>query len=140
MSRTVQIAFDCADPHRLCAFWAAVMGYRVERDEAFVRKMLDEGIATQEDVVEFEGQLVWREGDACADPDGVGPRLYFQLVPEPKAVKNRVHLDVRVGDEGRAAEIERLTALGATPLWDGQQGPHSWVTMADPEGNEFCVS
>ncbi len=66
--------------------------------------------------------------------------MLFQTAPESKTGKNRVHLDVRVGDEKREAEVERLTARGATFLWRGQQGPHSWVTMADPEGNEFCVA
>ena len=79
-------------------------------------------------------------GAACRDPEGVRPRVLLQLVPEAKSVKNRVHLDVRVGDGGRAAEVDRLAALGATRLWDGQQGPFSWVTMADPEGNEFCLT
>ncbi len=55
-------------------------------------------------------------------------------------MKNRVHLDLHVGDERREAEVERLIALGASRLWDGQQGPNRWVTMADPEGNEFCVT
>jgi hypothetical protein len=54
--------------------------------------------------------------------------------------KNRVHLDLAIGPERRAGEVERLGALGATKLWDGQQGPYAWVTMADPEGNEFCVA
>ena len=61
-------------------------------------------------------------------------------VPELKAGKNRMHVDLHVGDERRAAVVERLLALGATKLYDGQLGPQSWVTMADPEGNEFCVS
>ena len=55
-------------------------------------------------------------------------------------MKNRVHLDLHVGEDRREAEVERLTGLGASRLWDGQQGPHRWVTMADPEGNEFCVA
>jgi hypothetical protein len=61
-------------------------------------------------------------------------------VPEPKTVKNRLHFDVRVGADGHEAEVARLTAMGATELWRGAQGPSTWVTMADPEGNEFCVA
>jgi hypothetical protein len=62
-------------------------------------------------------------------------------VPEGKTVKNRVHLDFHVGDEASRGEaVERLLALGAARLWDGQQGPNKWVTMADPEGNELCVA
>jgi predicted enzyme related to lactoylglutathione lyase len=61
-------------------------------------------------------------------------------VPEAKTVKNRVHLDVRAGPDNIEAEVARLAAAGATVLYRGQQGPHGWVTMADPEGNEFCVT
>jgi hypothetical protein len=61
-------------------------------------------------------------------------------VPEPKSVKNRVHLDVRVGAEKVDAEVERLTGRGATFLHRGRQGPHTWVTIADPEGNELCLT
>jgi hypothetical protein len=61
-------------------------------------------------------------------------------VPEPKTVKDRIHLDLHVGEDRRETEVARILALGATKLWDGQQGPQSWVTLADPEGNEFCVS
>ena len=77
---------------------------------------------------------------AANDPGGTLPRLLFQQVPEEKTVKNRVHLDLRVGGQGREAEVERLVGLGASRLWDGRQGPQTWVTMADPEGNEFCVT
>ena len=66
--------------------------------------------------------------------------MLFQTVPEPKTVKNRLHLDVRVGAGRREAEVARLLALGATELWRGSQGPFEWVTLADPEGNEFCVT
>jgi hypothetical protein len=55
-------------------------------------------------------------------------------------VKNRIHLDLHVGPEARAAKVDRLKQLGATVLWEGQQGPSSWITMADPEGNEFCIA
>jgi Glyoxalase-like domain len=141
VSTPFQVAIDCADPHRLARFWAEAMGYEVEeQDEDFIRSMVAEGHATEADTAEVDGKLVWREGAACNDPDGRLPRLYFQLVPEPKAAKNRVHLDLRVGQDRHEAEVERLVALGARRLWDGRQGPHTWVTMADPEGNEFCVA
>ena len=79
---------------------------------------------------------------ASRDPNGVGPRLLFQHVPEPKTVKDRIHLDLQreLDAAGRQTEVERLIALGATKLWDGQEGPTVWVTLADPEGNEFCIS
>ncbi|MEJ7719886.1 MAG: VOC family protein [Ilumatobacteraceae bacterium] len=70
----------------------------------------------------------------------VGARLLFQHVPETKTVKNRVHLDLHVGDDERDGAIARAIELGATKLWDGRQGPQTWVTLADPEGNEFCIS
>jgi predicted enzyme related to lactoylglutathione lyase len=61
-------------------------------------------------------------------------------VPESKVGKNRVHLDLRIGDDQVAHTVKRLTAAGARVLHEGQQGPHTWVTLIDPEGNEFCVS
>jgi hypothetical protein len=139
MSVRVQITIDSADPHGLCDFWAAALGYDVEpTDEEFIRRMIAEGQATEADTAVVKGELRWREGAACVDPEGVGPRVLLQLVPEKKAVKNRVHLDLRVAD--KEAEVARLTALGARQLWEGRQGPHTWITMADPEGNEFCLS
>jgi predicted enzyme related to lactoylglutathione lyase len=71
---------------------------------------------------------------------GPHPRVLFQLVPEGKTVKNRVHLDVRIGQDSLDEVVARLTERGATYLHSSTQGPHTWVTMTDPEGNEFCVS
>ncbi len=68
------------------------------------------------------------------------PRILFQLVPEAKTVKNRVHLDPRVGQDMAEQVAAALAGRGATVLHRASQGPHSWVTMADPEGNEFCIS
>jgi len=63
------------------------------------------------------------------------------VVPETKSVKNRVHLDIYFDTDDHDAEVRRLIDLGANHLWDGKQGPvHTWITLADPEGNEFCVS
>jgi hypothetical protein len=135
-----QIAIDCADPHALVRFWAAVTGHQVEDHSALVDKMLEAGHAGPDDTVEVDGKLQWAEATACCDPTGKGPRLLFQKVPEPKTVKDRIHLDLHFGPDQRDGEVERILALGATKLWDGQQGPYTWVTLADPEGNEFCVS
>ncbi len=140
MSATIQVALDCADPHRQCAFWAAVLGYEVADVADGVASAVAAGFATDDDTATFEGRLVWRTATACRDPAGIGPRLYFQLVPEEKLTKNRVHLDMRVEPGQRAAEVARVSALGATKLYDGRQGPETWVTMADPEGNEFCLT
>ena len=108
-------------------------------DEAFIRRMVAEGHATDDDTTTHNGVLVWKVGAAIRDAEK-GRRILFQVVPEPKSTKNRVHLDVRVGKENIEAEAERLKSHGATFLHRGQQGPYAWVTMADPEGNEFCVA
>jgi uncharacterized protein YndB with AHSA1/START domain len=105
------VTFDCADPARLAAFWAQVTEY----------------------VVDGMGQ----DWAGLHDPRGTGPRLLFMRVPESKVVKNRVHLDIRAVD--RDAEVERLTALGARQLRTVSEGT-GWTVMADPEGNEFCIS
>ena len=136
----VQIAIDCADCHCLNRFWAAAVGYRIEDHNDLVTQMLAAGYATTDDTIEVDGRLAWKTAAACQDPQGHGPRLLFQEVPEAKVVKNRVHLDLDVGEDRRAGEVERLVGLGATRLYDGRLGPQSWVTMADPEGNEFCVA
>ncbi len=83
---------------------------------------------------------MWAVGAAITSPDPGRPRVLFQRVPEPRSGKNRVHLDVHVGADQREAEVARLVALGATELWREAQGPMQWVTLADPEGNEFCVA
>ena len=140
MTITLQLVLDCADPHAQARFWAAALGYEVERNEDLIEKMLAAGFATEADVVTVGGRLEWKEAAACRDPEGQRSRLYFQLVPEPKATKNRFHLDLQIGAADRAGEVERLAALGARWLYEGVQGPHTWVTMADPEGNEFCVA
>ncbi|WP_116449600.1 VOC family protein [Blastococcus litoris] len=141
MSFDVQIVIDSSAPHDLADWWAEVLGWQVEaQDESFIRRMVETGAAAESDTTEHEGALVWKVGAAIGSPDAGRPRLLFQAVPEPKTVKNRLHLDVRVGADRREAEVARLLGLGATELWRGSQGPFEWVTMADPEGNEFCVT
>jgi hypothetical protein len=135
-----QVTIDCARPHELADWWAETLGWSVEpSDEAFIRRMIEAGHASEEDTTTHRGALVWKEGAAINSPDPGRPRVLFQQAPEGKTVKNRVHLDLRPGAEDAAAVVERLVARGATELWRGSQGPHSWVTLADPEGNEFCV-
>jgi hypothetical protein len=136
----LQIALDCVDPHAQAEFWAAALGYEVEQDEELIRRLLDEGAATEDDVMTVDGRLAWRDGAAMSDPTGARPRWFFQLVPETKSVKNRMHVDVRIDEVDRAATIDRLVEAGASVLYEGRQGPNTWVTMADPEGNEFCVA
>ncbi|WP_309117019.1 VOC family protein [Saccharothrix sp.] len=139
--RQVQITFDCAQPERVARFWCEVLGY--------VPPAVPDGFATWD---EYNLSLPEEKRDrwfACSDPTGVGPRLFFQRVPEGKVVKNRVHIDVRVGTglvgEERLAALQaeqaRLEALGATHFEtlyaDGEN--ESCVVMQDVEGNEFCL-
>jgi hypothetical protein len=136
----LQFTLDCAEPHDQAKFWAAALGYAVERNGDLIQKMIDEGFATDADITTVDGELEWLDAAAMSDPDGRRPRWYFQRVPESKIFKNRMHVDVEVGTDRVAAEVARLEALGASRLHEGRQGPHTWVTMADPEGNEFCVA
>ena len=141
MAHTVQVVIDSRDPHGLADWWAETLGWEVEQqDAAFIRLMIEQGHATEADTMEHRGSLVWRIGAAINPPSGVvAPRILFQEVPEAKALKNRVHLDVAVGDDDVEAVRARLVERGATVLHHGQHGPNTWVPMADPEGNEFCV-
>jgi hypothetical protein len=140
--KQIQVTFDCAEPERVARFWSEVLGYVVPPPP--------EGFATWDDFdrampPEYQGPAF----ASCTDPSGAGPRLYFQRVPESKVVKNRVHLDVRVGiglvGEERLAALEaecaRLVALGAVRgrllLADGVN--ESCLLMQDIEGNEFCL-
>ena len=141
MATDFQVVIDCAAPHELADWWAEALGWQVEaQDEAFIRRMIDAGHASEADTTRHRGALVWKEGAAINSPDPGRPRVLFQLVPEGKTVKNRLHLDLRVGEERREAEVARLVAAGAKELHRASQGPHEWATLADPEGNEFCVS
>lgn len=143
MAYTFQVVIDCRDPHVLADWWAETLGWHVEpQDEAFIRSMIEQGHATEGDTHVHNGALVWREGAAINSEPERSPntiRIYFQGVQEAKTVKNRLHLDVRVGGDDPVKVRQALLARGATTLHTGAQGPHTWVTMADPEGNEFCV-
>lgn len=145
MAYDFQVTVDCSDPHVLADWWAETLGWEVEpSDPDFIRRMVDTGQAAEGETTTYRGTLVWKVGAAILHPEvpehGLRRRILFQLVPEGKTVKNRMHLDVRVGREKVEAELERLTAAGATFLHRGQQGPFSWVTLSDPEGNEFCIT
>jgi hypothetical protein len=141
MAFDFQVTFDSTSPHELADWWAEALGWQVEpQDEAFIRRLVETGAASAEDTVLHRGTLVWKTGAGLRSPDPDRPRVLFQAVPEAKTVKNRVHLDVRVGADRREAEVARLIGLGATELWRAAQGPYEWVTLADPQGNEFCVT
>jgi hypothetical protein len=140
-----QVVVDCGQPHLQADWWAQTLGWSVEPvDEDFIRKMIADAYATPSDAITYNGALVWANGAAIRHPDDSGTgqrrRILFQQVPESQATKNRLHLDVWVGPEKVRDVADQLIARGATFLHDGQQGPNRWVTMADPEGNEFCVS
>ena len=144
MARDVQITFDCADPAGLARFWAEALGYQLQDPP--------KGFESWEQALEAMGVPPENRNNASAvvDPEGSGPRLFFQRVPERKQAKNRVHLDVRAapGLEGNArmaaleAEAERLISHGAARLQRHEPAPPldaGHIVMADPEGNEFCL-
>ena len=114
--RVQNISFDSANPAVLARFWSEALGWRVTYEE-------------DDEVV--------LEPPAGSPEEGVVPDLLFLPVPEGKVVKNRVHLDLRPADQ--ALEVARLEALGAQRVDVGQDDSVTWVVMADPEGNEFCV-
>ena len=124
-SRLTEINIDCADPARLADFWCAALGYVV----------LDatDGLVEIGPPGRVDAELL-----EAVRRGPLAPSLFFAQVPEGKTVKNRLHLDVSPIDGTQADEVARLEALGARPA-DVGQGDVSWVVMADPEGNEFCV-
>jgi hypothetical protein len=144
MATSVQIVFDCADPDRQARFWAEALHYRMPDPPP--------GFATWDDWARSEGipEERWNDLRAVEDPERVGPRVFFQRVPERKVAKNRMHMDLNVsGGPGVApgearrridAEVARLKALGATDeRGSKEERGQYWVRMNDPEGNEFCV-
>ncbi|MCP2266792.1 VOC family protein [Promicromonospora thailandica] len=141
MATTFQVTFDAADPRALGDFWCEVLGY--------VRDAPPEGFATWEEALTAWGlpEERWNDKNALRDPDGAGPRIFIQKVPEPKTAKNRVHLDVNVGAGLRGeervarlrAEADRVESLGATRVTEGSELGDFWIVMRDPEGNEFCL-
>jgi hypothetical protein len=139
----VQVVFDCTEPDRLAGFWASALHYQVqgppEGYESWDRYLIETGVPKED----------WNSASAVVDPDGVGPRIYFQRVPETKVLKNRVHLDLNVGGGRRVplvsrrervdAEVGRLVDLGAISVRRMEEYGEYCVVMQDPEGNEFCV-
>jgi predicted enzyme related to lactoylglutathione lyase len=110
------LCIDAHDPSAIATFWESALGWRRTQDEP--------------DEVVLEPP----EGSA---QDGVAADLLFLRVPESKTLKNRLHIDLRPDDQ--QAEVERLEALGAERVSVGQGDDVTWVVLADPEGNEFCV-
>ncbi|QCB50167.1 VOC family protein [Rhodococcus sp. PAMC28707] len=141
MGYEIQVTIDSGNPHEQAAWWAATLGWQVEeQDEKFIREMVDAGHSSEDDTLLFHGRLVWKIGAAIVDPDRPSaPRVLFQWVPESKTVKNRLHFDMRVGED-REAVARSLVEAGASIAFRSQLGPSTWITMTDPEGNEFCLS
>ncbi|WP_129668182.1 VOC family protein [Phytoactinopolyspora endophytica] len=126
MARLRDVVFDCRSPASLARFWAAALdGYRVAPyDDEELARLRSIGIDDPED-----------DPSVLVEPvSGDGPRVWCNLVPESKVVKNRVHLDLAADDA--EAELRRLLDLGASVVSRDEQG---WIVMTDPEGNEFCL-
>lgn len=139
MARGLQLTFDCTDPHRLAGWWAALLGGKVEDNHDFVAGLLADGVVKEADVVRIDGRLFFADAAAVRDPTGERPRMYFQRVPEPKAAKNRLHLDIPVEAERLDSEVERAVEAGGTFVRFASHPGHRWAVMQDPEGNEFCL-
>jgi hypothetical protein len=131
-----QITIDCFDADRMAAFWSIALGYVVEPPPA--------GYLSWEDFLRANDIPLPTSGSisAIVDPDGDGPRVLFLRVPEPKTVKNRMHFDIRTdrSDGGKRAKITHLLEAGATEIRRVEEHGGWWMVMADPEGNEFCVT
>ena len=120
----------------MCRFWSTALGYVEEPPPA--------GFLSWEDFLRANDITIPPSGSigAIVDPDDVGPRVLFLRVPERKVVKNRVHLDLRTGrsDADKQAKVDELKAAGATEVRRVDEHGQWWMVMADPEGNEFCVT
>ncbi|MQY03536.1 VOC family protein [Actinomadura macrotermitis] len=152
MSRHIQVTFDAHDPRGLSTFWRDALGYVHPAPPGVEVPEGGDVLAAWDVFLARVGvpEDMRNVGSAIEDPDGHGPRIFFQQVPEDKVVKNRVHLDVRAapglqGEERMAAleaECERLVALGAARVRRFEPAPPlgaGHIVMTDPEGNEFCL-
>lgn len=152
MSREIQVTFDAHDPAALSSFWRDTLGYVHPGPPGVDLPAGADPLAAWAEFLDRVGVPEDQRNtrSAIEDPDGRGPRLFFQQVPEDKVAKNRLHLDVRAapglqGEERMAAleaECDRLGALGATRIRRYEPEPPmsaGFIVMADPEGNEFCL-
>ncbi|MDH4168148.1 MAG: VOC family protein [Acidimicrobiia bacterium] len=134
MVAPIQITVDAARPRAQGAFWCEVLGY--------VEQPPPPGFDNWEDALDAAG-IDRSDPDrafAIVDPEGVGPRVFFLKVPEAKTAKNRWHLDVHVGADALVARAAQLVDLGATLVAEFDEPEGRWITMLDPEGNEFCIN
>jgi hypothetical protein len=144
-----KLVFDAGDPHRQAVFWAEALGYEVEDNSALIERLLAAGAVDKSLSVEFQGRLFWRDAAAARHPDdpfdpvsgaGLGRRLLFNRVPEPKTGKNRLHVDIHAERGERDATVARLEKHGATFVRHVKEQGGEWSVLTDPEGNEFCVA
>lgn len=126
--RVSEVVIDCADHGRVVDFWAAALGYE--------RREVNEQYVALVPPAREPGRPTGEPGRPTGEPGR--PPLLFQKVPEPKVVKNRVHLDFRA--PVMADEVARLVGLGASVIAERSLGDFAWTVLADPEGNEFCVA
>ena len=130
-----QLQVDARDAHTIADFWIAALGYELEDNTAFVEDMVSEGIADEELTYRRpDGVLSWKGFEAIR---GSGRRILFHTVPEEKTIKNRLHLDVTVGEDRLHSEAQRLVGLGATQVREIEEPGGHWIMLTDPEGNEF---
>ena len=131
-----QLTIDATNPHELSDFWAAALGYQLEDHDEQIRTLLAAGQVEESLTVRHHDRLSWITGSAIR---GGGRRILFMAVPEAKTVKNRAHVDLTVGRDRVATEVERLVGLGANRVREVAEWGQYHVVMTDPEGNEFCV-
>ncbi len=143
MAHRIQVVFDCQDPGALSEFYAEALHYEMQGPP--------KGYASWEKALRAwkVPKTEWNSASAVVDPEGKGPRIYFQRMDTPKLGKNRVHIDVNASGGRNAspalrkrqvrAEVKRLTKLGAKEQREWEEEGEFWVVMLDPEGNEFCV-
>ncbi|MCL4518981.1 MAG: VOC family protein [Thaumarchaeota archaeon] len=141
--RTLQVVFDCSDPAKLSKFYAEALHYKLQDPPS--------GFESWESFLKAQGipEEEWNSASAIVDPQGKGPRIYFQQMDTPKLGKNRLHIDINASDglkvsltqrkEQVNAEVERLLRLGAKKQRELEEMGGYCVVMLDPEENEFCV-
>ena len=143
MRLRLQVVFDCRDPAGLSKFYAEALHYKLQDPPSGYTSW--EGFLKEKDVPKEE----WNSANAIVDPEGKGPRIYFQQMDTPKLGKNRLHIDINASgglqvplDERKRqvnAEVERLLHHGAKKDHESEEMGEYCVVMVDPEGNEFCV-
>ncbi len=136
--RNVRVTFDAAGLHRL-AWWAALLGYRVDDVHEAVTELLAAGTIAEDDVTTLDGRSWFADGAAASDPAGLGFRLHFQRVPEPKTADNSAHLDVPLAAGRLEDEVARLVGDGAALVGHESQLNHRCAVLLDPEDNKFCL-